>query len=48
MLGCGPLSHNSTILSTQGYGNGFVSKADRFKIIPVDYEMDPNLNLGPG
>lgn len=28
---------NSTSRSLYGYGNGFVSKTDRFKELPMDY-----------
>ena len=34
--------------SITGFGNGFVSKSDRFKINPMDNKTDPNIVIGPG
>ena len=34
--------------NTQGTGNGFVSKSDRFAIAGMETNNDPKINVGPG
>jgi hypothetical protein len=31
-----------------GFGNGFISKTNRFKELPIDRVIDPSINIGPG
>ena len=37
----------TTNASISGYGNGFVSKTDRFKELPIDRVKDPSITVGP-
>lgn len=39
---------STSVNNTQGYGNGFASKADRFKEMPMNYQKDPFIHVGPG
>ena len=38
----------SSQTNTQGYGNGFVSKTERFKEMPMNQTKDPQITVGPG
>jgi hypothetical protein len=39
---------STTSHSTKGLGNGFISKTDRFKEMPMNQVIDPLITVGPG
>ena len=42
------LSTTAAIQNSRGYGNGFVSKNNRFTQLPIERERDPSILIGPG